>query len=738
MGRRRGKKVEKERRASVETRELLALFRESRKPLSGREIFKALGVDRSGRASVRDGLTELLESGTIIQIRNAFGLAERMRLVTGVMEVHRGGIGFVLPDDPRRKDVFVPAHDMAGAWHGDRVVVAIVRERKDRRAEGRVVRILERGRKTLTAKVLKRMGQVFLCRPTDPRLDFGVMAAPRDKGLKPEPGLIVTLEPGEQVEFRLWEGEILDVLGPEEDVAVQEALVKTNHAVPTRFPSPALDQAEALPEAPGPEDFRGREDLRGLPFVTIDGATARDFDDAVFVESRGRAFRLWVAIADVAHYVRPGTPLDREAEERGNSYYFPRSVEPMFPERLSNGLCSLNPNTPRLAMAVRLDCSAKGVPGDFSVFPAVIESHGRLTYGQVKRALLDKDEEERKGLGPLLPMLEKAERLARLMNARRSERGSLDFDLPEPEILFNLSGETEDIRPKVRHFGHQIIEEFMIAANEAVATFLSERELPCLYRVHPEPDADKLKNLFQLLARTDGENAGKRALPKEITPSDLQALLDEVEGTEREFLVNRLMLRSMMQARYSPVNEGHFGLASECYCHFTSPIRRYADLVVHRLVKTALSGAGQTRDPIPAHKALAALGTHLSRRERTAMEAEREILKRVTVLFLKDKVGRTFSGVISSLMDFGFWVELGDVLAEGMVRLSSLDDDYYTYMSDREMIVGGRTGRIFRLGQAVEVVLEDVNLERLEVNLVLARGAGGKSPRRGGKWTSRA
>ena len=479
MGRRRGKKVEKERRASVETRELLALFRESRKPLSGREIFKALGVDRSGRASVRDGLTELLESGTIIQIRNAFGLAERMRLVTGVMEVHRGGIGFVLPDDPRRKDVFVPAHDMAGAWHGDRVVVAIVRERKDRRAEGRVVRILERGRKTLTAKVLKRMGQVFLCRPTDPRLDFGVMAAPRDKGLKPEPGLIVTLEPGVQVEFRLWEGEILDVLGPEEDVAVQEALVKTNHAVPTRFPSPALDQAEALPEAPGPEDFRGREDLRGLPFVTIDGATARDFDDAVFVESRGRAFRLWVAIADVAHYVRPGTPLDREAEERGNSYYFPRSVEPMFPERLSNGLCSLNPNTPRLAMAVRLDCSAKGVPGDFSVFPAVIESHGRLTYGQVKRALLDKDEEERKGLGSLLPMLEKAERLARLMNARRSERGSLDFDLPEPEILFNLSGETEDIRPKVRHFGHQIIEEFMIAANEAVATFLSERELPC-------------------------------------------------------------------------------------------------------------------------------------------------------------------------------------------------------------------------------------------------------------------
>ncbi len=733
MGRKRKDRNARERTQAPDAKELMGLFRESKKPLSAREIFKALGLAKSHREAVRDALTELLEAGKIIQIRNAFGLAERMRLVTGQLEVHRGGIGFVIPEDPRRKDVFIPAQDMAGAWHGDRVVAAIVRERKDRRAEGRIVRILERGRKTLTAKVGKRMGQVFLCRPTDPRLDFGIMAGPKDKSLRPRPGEIVILVPGDQVEYRLWEGEITEVLGPEQDVTVQEALVKTNHGVPTRFPSPALDQAATLPEAPGRADFADREDLRGLPFVTIDGATARDFDDAVYVERKGKGHRLWVAIADVAHYVRPGTPLDREAEERGNSYYFPRSVEPMFPERLSNGLCSLNPNVPRLAMAVRLEVSAKGQPGDFAVFPAVIQSQARLTYGQVKRAVLDKDEAERAALGGLLPMLEEAEALARRMNASRLARGTLDFDLPEPEILFNLSGETVDIRPKVRHFGHQIIEEFMIAANEAVAEFLSERESPCLYRVHPEPDAEKLENLFKLLDRTRPPDQPRKPRPREVTPQDLQQLLAEVRGTEREFLVNRLLLRSMMQARYSPVNEGHFGLASTCYCHFTSPIRRYADLVVHRLVRAALAGAGQERGPLPGHKALLGLGTHLSRRERTAMEAEREILKRVTVLFLKDKVGRTFEGVISSLMDFGFWVELKEVLAEGMVRLSSLSDDYYSYLPEQEMILGSRTGRAFRLGQPVRVVLEDVNLDRLEVNLCLApdqaRGAG----RRGGK-----
>ena len=394
----------------------------------------------------------------------------------------------------------------------------------------------------------------------------------------------------------------------------------------------------------------------------------------------------------------------------------------MLPPRLSNGLCSLNPGQDRLAMAVRLDFTKGGSLRRSALFPAVIASHARLTYSQVKRAVLESDGKECRRIertAPgVLPMLLRAERLARELARRRGARGSLDFDLPEAEILFDEEGGAADIRPKVRHFGHRIIEEFMIAANEAVAAFLSGRGLPCLFRVHPPPDQDKLRALFALLARTEPE--GRRAFFAqkgfEPEPADLQRLIAQVTGTDKEFLVNRLLLRSMMQARYAPQNEGHFGLASQCYCHFTSPIRRYADLVVHRLVKAALAPGSLA---LPGGKRLARAAEHLSRQERIALEAEREILKRVTCLFLRDQIGRTFRGVIASLADYGFWVELSEVVAEGMVRLSTLHDDYYAYLRERELILGSRTGRTFRLGQAVSVRLADVSLDRLEVTLTL-------------------
>jgi len=514
----------------------------------------------------------------------------------------------------------------------------------------------------------------------------------------------------------MWEGEITERLGPEIDVAVQEALVKSNHNIRTRFPSGSVNQAEALPREPSDADFKGRRDLTGLGFVTIDGATARDFDDAVLVERKNKGYRLWVAIADVAHYVAEGTPLDKEALERGNSYYFPRSVEPMFPERLSNGLCSLNPDVKRLTMVVRMDTDQSGLTRATEVFPAVIRSHARLTYTQVKEAVLDRDEGARKRIGPVLPMLELAEELARKINRLRSRRGSLDFDLPEPEIFFDPGGETTDIRPKVRSFANQIIEEFMIAANEAVAHFLVERNLPCLFRIHPQADEERLRNLFQLLSRTDKSIV----MPKEMTPKKLQMLVASMRGTDKEYIVNRMLLRSMKQAKYSPDNEGHFGLASEEYAHFTSPIRRYADLVLHRLVKAALAmEGGGAPPPVPGRKRLYNVAGHLSGRERVAMDAEREILKRVTVLFMRDRAGETFNGVISHITDYGFFVELKEVMAEGMVRLSSMDDDYYTYWPKREMLVGERTGQAFTLGQTVEVVLDEVNLERLELNFSL-------------------
>ena len=532
---------------------------------------------------------------------------------------------------------------------------------------------------------------------------------------------------------------MLSRLGPENEATVQEALVKANHGVPTSFPKQALTEAAALPAQPAEADFAQRKDLRQLPFVTIDGATARDFDDAIYVERmegerKGKGYRLWVAIADVAHYVPVGSALDLEAYERGNSYYFPASVEPMFPHALSNGLCSLNPNVPRLSVAVCMDMDERGLPGETRVMNAVIKSHARLTYDRARDLCVDKLPQARAELAAELPggegetvltMLDLAEQLARQMRQRRLERGSLDFDLPEGEVRFDAAGNPEAMVQRERHFAHQLIEEFMIAANEAVSEYLQAHALPCLYRVHAEPDREKLETLYTLLSRLDGESAPKRAkagrfTDDDFTPEALGRLLHSVAGTEREFLVNRMVLRSMKQARYQPENEGHFGLASESYAHFTSPIRRYADLIIHRLVKRAL---GDQHSPAPGFKKLAEMGQHLSGRERVSQEAERECNKRYACLVLRGQEGREFKAIVSSLTDYGFWVELPEVLAEGFIRLSTMLDDYYGYLKEREMLLGERTGRIIRTGQAVRAKLIGVHRDRLEIDLELVAEA---------------
>ncbi|MBI4958002.1 MAG: ribonuclease R [Desulfovibrio sp.] len=716
-------KHDKKRRndAAFDAASVLRLFKHKGKPLSLKDVLSGLGAAKLHKAKLLNILGTLADSGKIIKLQGAWGLAESMKLYTGKLEIQRSGVGFVLCDDKRRKDIFVNPRDFGEAWHGDRVAVALTKQR-GLNCEGRVVRVLERQAKTLPCRVERRIRQgLYLCRPTEPRFKHALLLETADSVTPPALGDVLTLNAGDRLDHQLYAGELVESLGNENDVAVQERLVKLNHNVPGPFPAQCLAQAALLPPEPGEADFTGRKDMRDMGFVTIDGDKARDFYDAILVKQNGRGFTLWVAIADVSHYVPEGSPLDREAIERGNSYYFPQSVEPMFPEALSNGLCSLNPKVPRLAMVVETDFSSQGVPGESRFYPAVIESKARLTYTQVNKALFLGDSQEREAIAHVLPMLETAEKLARAIRDRRIERGSLDFDLPEPEILFNLQGETVDIRPRVRHFGNQIIEEFMIASNEAVARFLTEKGVPAAYRVHPEPDPDKLENLFSMLRRTE---LGL-SLPPKPTAKGIQAILALAAGTEMEFLTSRLLLRSMMQAKYGTQNLGHYGLASECYCHFTSPIRRYADLMVHRGLKAVLAG----KEPPVTAKKMQTICEHISQRERVAMEAEREILKRVTVLFMQDKVGQVFAGVIASLSDFGFWVELTDVMAEGLVRLSTLTDDYYALFPERQELLGQRTGRRFRLGQHVQVELTDVHLDRLEVNLKLA-GEEPELPRR--------
>lgn len=704
------------RKATPELNEesVLKVFKQAKKPLPRAEVVKALNLKKKDKTRVKDILKSLVRQGKLIRIRRSYGLPGPMNIITGTLQMQRGGFGFVIPDDVRRKDIFIGSRKLNGAWHGDKVAVNIIRERTRKNHEGRVVRVIERGRQTLPVRVFKHMrDNEWLVRPTDPLLNFGIWCR-NEKDLELQEGDVAICDPGKQIDPTLWEGTFISKLGQETDFKVQEALVKSNHTIRTRFPSDVRDEAEELPQAPAEDHFSDRTDLRHLPLVTIDGEDAKDFDDAVAVERKGDGWVLWVAIADVSHYVRPGSALDREALERGNSYYFPQSVEPMLPERLSNGLCSLRPDEDRLCMAVRMEAGPDGqVRGNGELFNAVMKSRARLTYGRVQRAL-DGNEGERLGLGDIWPMLEQAEQLARRMRKRRMDRGSIDMDIPEPEIRFGKNGRITSIRPSERQFAHMLIEEFMIAANEAVARTLRDAEQPCMYRVHPPADEDKLRALFRLIGQTDPEVQQ----PKEMTPQAIAGLLQHVRGTEREFLVSRLLLRSMMQAGYSPDDDGHFGLASECYCHFTSPIRRYADLMVHRIVKHRLGAAPEYA--LPGRKKLDRIAGLINGCERTAMNAEREIDRRASILFLMDKVGQSFKGLISGITDYGFRVELPEVMADGMVRLSSLEDDYYTYWKNRECLVGERTGRAFHIGQSVQVSLDDVSLGRLELSLSLA------------------
>lgn len=714
-----GNKKSKQKKGVVNYDDILRLLSSEDKPLSGGEVQKKLGLTKKHRNFVKTLLIDLVKQGRLIKTRSAYGIPGRMKMVTGKLQVQRSGVAFVLPEDKRQGDIFVHPKNMREAWHGDKVTVAITSEKRGtRNAEGRVVNVLERGKQVFPARVVRPMGaNALLCNPSDPRLDFGIVVEPEEGSPEAlaKKGDILLVGPGRRVNPNLWEGKILEYLGSESDAEVQEAIVKSAYSISIEFPVNAVEQAEDLPDVPSEEDFNGRQDLRETAFVTIDGETAKDFDDAVYVEKKDSGYKLWVAIADVSHYVHMNSPLDREAFERANSYYFPKSVEPMFPKALSNGLCSLNPDVPRLAMVVTIDFDSEGRPGKTSSFPAVICSHGRLTYTQVNEAIIKKNEQEREKISGLVEMLDLAEKLARKINARRKERGSIDFDLPEPKIIFDSDGKTIDIKPMPRNFANQIVEEFMIAANEAVARFLSEKEMPCMYRIHPGPDEEKLTNLFRILRKV-GISEEK---PSEVTPRTLQKLIESVEDSDQEYIVSRLLLRSMKQAKYEPVNEGHFGLASECYCHFTSPIRRYADLIVHRCLKVAL---GDTHQAIPGQKQLVHIAGHLSARERVAMDAEREILKRITLLFLRDKIGEEFTGVISGLAEFGFWVELKEVMAEGMIRLASLDDDYYAFWKDHQMIIGERSGRAFRLGQPIKVRLESVSLELLEASLSVVEG----------------
>jgi len=719
MGKKRTKRTaklnRKEKHLDLSAEEILQLMEEEDHPLLLREILRRLGLEGGQRLELRALLKGLVDEGRIIKIRgNRYGLPIKMNLVVGRVKCHPDGYGFVIPEKEGEGDIFISPRNLKEAMHGDRVVARVESVRKKGR-EGKVIRILERGFHKVVGKFMKAKHYSYVI-PEDEHI-LQEIYIPEGETKRARPNQLVVAEVTQfPTERAKPEGRVTYILGYPDDPEIEPQILIHKYDLPQRFSSAALQVARSVPMNPPSDGYQDRVDLRGIPTFTIDGENAKDFDDAVSIErEKDGGLKLYVSISDVSHYVKEGSPLDEEAYLRGTSVYFPDRAIPMFPPELSNVTCCLHPQSDRLTLTVELRYDAYGKEREVRFYPSVIRSDGRLTYTLVKKVLVDQDVELRGQFSPILPYLEWMADLSQKLRQRRVERGMLDFDLPEPEVILNLQGETEEIIQAERNLAHQIIEEFMIAANEAVAHFIEGKGIPSIYRIHEPPQREAIEEFRRFVSHL----GYKMRKEHDHSARDLQRILMEADGRPEERVINDILLRSMKWAKYSAKNLGHFGLASDAYTHFTSPIRRYPDLIVHRIMKRILlkrevkvsEGASQARQEEMARKA-----DHLSKRERVAMEAEREILDRYRIRFMKDKIGRVYDGVISGVMAFGFFVELKDIYVEGLVRVTSLHDDYYQYHEKQYCLMGERTHQAFRIGDEVQVRVDRVDVERRHID----------------------
>jgi ribonuclease R len=707
--REKGKDGEK-RRPDFSAEELLQEMKEEDRPLPLREILRRLGLQKELRQRAREYLRHLADEGKVVRIRgNRYGLPSKMNLIVGRVKTHPDGYGFVIPEAEGEEDIFISPRNLKEAMHGDRVIARIESIRRKGK-EGSVIRILERKARKVVGKFMRAKNYSYII-PEDERI-LQEIFIPEGETKRARPDQIVVAEITQYPTERARPvGRITHILGYPDDPEIEPQIIIHKYDLPHRFSSAAIKEAQNLPLTPPPE-YRDRVDLRGIPTFTIDGENARDFDDAVSIEKeKDGDVKLYVSISDVSHYAKEGTSLDEEAYLRGTSVYFPDRAIPMFPTEISNEICCLHPRVDRLTLTVELRYDANGERRGVQFYPSVIRSDERLTYTLVRKILVDEEAEVKKAFKHLMPSLELMADLCQELRRRRTERGAIDFDLPEPEVILNLQGETEDIIRAERNLAHQIIEEFMIAANEAVAHLMEEKGVPFIYRIHEPPKKETIDEFRRFISHL----GYKMRKDTDHSPKEFQRILSEAKGRPEERVVNEILLRSMKWAKYSAKNFGHFGLASDAYTHFTSPIRRYPDLIVHRLLKRVLL----KREKEVSEEDLARKADHLSQRERVAMEAEREILSRYRVRFMKDKIGEEFEGVISGVTAFGFFVELKGIFVEGLVRVTSLHDDYYQYHEKRYALVGERTHKAFRIGDEVKVGIERVDVERRHIDFGL-------------------
>jgi len=632
----------------------------------------------------------------------------KQHLIKGIVKRHPDGFGFLIPEDPLQPDVYLPRHTMDGVMTNDTVLVS-TQEERDGRFSGTIEKIITRAH----TKVVGVFNKGYL-RDTSHAwsADLRVMRSGREVNVKD--GDMVAVRIANYPDHVLgFSGEIVDVLGDPANPLLDTKRMLFEHNVPQEFSKDALRELEGIADEPTEKDWAGRKDLRHLKFVTIDGVTARDFDDAVYAEKDKGSFRIWVAIADVSHYVRPNTALDRDAYERGTSVYFPDMVVPMLPEKISNGLCSLNPHKNRLAMVAEMLVNHNGEIIESKIYEAVFRSHHRLTYGIVQEVLDGKTIEEFEDVRSNLELMRD---IAKILMKKRFQEGSLDLELPEVELLIDETGNPIDILRSERLFSHRLIEELMLLANVAVARFISKRGFPCLYRIHEEPSPEAIKTL-EVMAHNWSVRAhfgeGKK-LQKQIMD-----MLGKIKGSPQETVLHMLVLRSLKQARYSPDDTvGHFGLAFSDYTHFTSPIRRYPDLVVHRVLKRIIHGE-RVRDKEAELEKMTSMGVLLSACEQRANKAERDLATTKRCRFLINRVGEVFEGMVSGVTKFGFFVQLRNFDVDGLVKLAELNFDRFDFDEDHLRLVGRKSGFAINLGDKVKVQVMKVNVEARQIDFGL-------------------
>lgn len=688
------------------------------KPMDIRELARIFDIGKGEIKDFEKVLNSMEKGGLIIKTRTEhYGVPEKMGLVVGKLQGHQRGYGFVIPD-LERPDVFIPPSNMNGAMHGDRVIAKVLREENGgKKCEGEIIRILERGNKTVlgTYEDSKNFGFVV---PEDRRI-YQDIFIPKDLKIGAKTGQVVMVEITEWPEKRRNpEGKIIEVLGNKGDKGLDILTIIKKYQLPEEFPEKVEAYADGISEEIPEEEYSRRRDLRNLKIVTIDGEDAKDLDDAVSIERlKNGNYYLGVHIADVSQYVKEKNPLDKEALKRGTSVYLIDRVIPMLPRKLSNGICSLNPRVDRLTLSCFMEIDKTGKVVDHEIVETIIKTSERMTYTDVTKILRDNDEELMQRYDYLLDDFKLMEDLCEILNKKRIGRGAIDFDFEESKIILDDTGKPVDIKPYERAIANRIIEEFMLVCNETIAEHMFWANVPFVYRVHEDPDEEKLMVFNEFV-----HNLGYIVRwSKEVHPKALQEVLEKVKGRKEETVVSTLLLRSMMQARYAPECTGHFGLAAKYYCHFTSPIRRYPDLIIHRIIKEHINGEISDKRAKKLESEVDYASKQSSDMERVAQEAEREVDDLKKAEYMSERIGMVFDGIISSVTNFGMFVELQNTI-EGLIHISSLDDDYYVYDEKHLSLIGERTKKMYRLGDEVKIKVARTDMMTHEVFFDLIKG----------------